>query len=128
MEHNNFTLLFAYEPLEVLLIHQHLGGKSMLGKVTLLTPCTDLIPLIFMEGDDIDKCLKMHELTLEDAQGMMPPITGVEYLGAGERFGCAKRVGFEEGIPLVKVRILHFWVGQRHPLRGRCCQRSGESC
>jgi hypothetical protein len=52
----------------------------------------------------------------EIAAAAKPKVHGLEWLDPEAELGCAKRVGFEEGIPVQKIRSLHFWVGQRHPL------------
>ena len=48
-----------------------------------------------------------------------PSIAGIEYLEPGEKAGCVKQVGFEGGIPAQKIRVFHYWRGERHPLTGK---------
>ncbi|KAK8846591.1 hypothetical protein IAR55_005677 [Kwoniella newhampshirensis] len=99
----NYTLLYTYEPLESLLVHQALD---------------DLVSLVFMESQGVSQCIDMGSLTKETAATRKPPIVGLQWIEGEEQLGCAKRVGFEQGIPLWKIRPLHFWYGTRHPLPG----------
>lgn len=78
----------------------------------------DLIPLILMEAKDTEQCVELGHLTAEVARAAEPIVEGLETLPTEERLGCAKRVGFERGIPVQKIRSFHFWQGQRHPLPG----------
>ena len=82
-----------------------------------LTP--DMIPLVFMEGAELDQCLEINAMSYADAIAAKPKIAGLKNADPEQQLGCIKRVGFEEGIPLHKIRAFHFWLGVRHPLRGK---------
>ena len=79
---------------------------------------SDFIPLIIMEATSVDQCLALGQSTLAEARGAKPKIEGLEHYSEGDKLGCAKRVGYEEGIPIQKIRSLHFWHDPRHPLPG----------
>lgn len=71
-----------------------------------------------MEATGLDQCLALGQSTLAELEAMSPKIDGLQDYTEGDKLGCAKRVGFEEGIPVQKIRALHFWSDQRHPLPG----------
>ena len=77
------------------------------------------IPLVFMESQGISQCIEIGKMSFEEASFAEPKIEGVETLDPNEKLGCIKRVGFEQGIPLHKIRVFHFWQGMRHPLRSK---------
>jgi hypothetical protein len=81
-----------------------------------------MVPLVFMESQGFDQCLAMSTHTRDSAAAAKPLIHGLEY--AAEPYGCAKRIGYEEGIPIHKIRSFHFWTGKRHVLPGTLPQRS----
>ncbi|KAK1922888.1 hypothetical protein DB88DRAFT_493059 [Papiliotrema laurentii] len=101
LQSHNYTLLYTYEPLESLLVYKALS---------------DYIPLVIMEAQATDQCVMLGTINREIAAAAKPKVHGLEWLDPEAELGCAKRVGFEEGIPVQKIRSLHFWVGQRHPL------------
>jgi len=84
------------------------------GWTTSLIP--DFIPLVMMESKGTAECLALGSMTWAEATAAKPAIDGIELLDPKSKLGCAKRVGFEEGIPLHKIRTFHFWQGARHPL------------
>lgn len=71
-----------------------------------------------METAGVSQCIELGKMTIQEAETYKQKIEGLETLREGEQLGCAKRVGFEEGIPLHKIRALHFWLGARHPIPG----------
>ena len=73
-----------------------------------------------MEGGDLDSCSAMRQIPKEISEELRIAEVEPSLVASEEGTGCLKRIGFEEGIPAVKIRILHFWPGQRHPLRGQC--------
>ncbi|ORX41229.1 hypothetical protein BD324DRAFT_613760 [Kockovaella imperatae] len=102
MKRNNFTLLYSYKTLETLLIYQSLS---------------DIVKLVIMEAGNLEECMKLHSMTGAQAQTAMPSLDGLKWLDDDEQVGCIKRVGYEQGIPLLHTRAFHFWLGQRHPLK-----------
>lgn len=79
----------------------------------------DHITLVILEAVGTDQCLALGHSSMAELQAMEPKIEGLEAYSEEEKIGCAKRVGFEEGIPIQKIRSLHFWHDQRHPLPGQ---------
>lgn len=82
-----------------------------------------------METAGVTQCLELGKLSRSEAKTAKNKIEGLDTLREGEKLGCAKRVGFEEGIPLHKIRALHFWLGARHPIPCELCNPFGrERC
>ena len=72
-----------------------------------------------MEVKDTQQCLSLGTLTRAQAKRADPAIEGIEWVREDQPLGCAKRRGFEQGIPIWKIRTQHWWHGgDGHPLRG----------
>jgi hypothetical protein len=78
--------------------------------LTIYQAIPDLVVRIIAEASDIQRCAertteKRDNLDQGDFDGWQ-----------NAKIGCAKRTGFEDGIPLWKMHAFHFWAGPNHPL------------
>ena len=90
----NYTLLYAYGTMHALQMYQVIP---------------DLVPIVIFDGRTLKSCA---ERTIETA-------AETNDKGAGDRqtkIGCAKRKGYEEGIPIWKMFAFHFWAGAETPM------------
>ncbi|WVQ74576.1 hypothetical protein IAR50_004177 [Cryptococcus sp. DSM 104548] len=94
----NYTLLYTTHAMETLTLYQSLS---------------DRVHNIIWEGTELDKCVKRTKDTWESTEHVEGPGTWQQEDG---RFGCIKRPGYEDGIPLGKSFTFHFWENPRHPL------------
>ncbi|WVW80125.1 hypothetical protein I302_102100 [Kwoniella bestiolae CBS 10118] len=96
----NYTLLYTFESMDTLTLYQGLGDK---------------VQTILWEGNQLDACSKRNESNWETFEndhtsGAFQNQTEVK------KFGCIKKEGYEEGIPLEKSFTFHFWQGPSNPL------------
>ncbi|RXK40427.1 hypothetical protein M231_02260 [Tremella mesenterica] len=91
----NYTLVYTFGVLDTVLVYQTIP---------------DLVTSIWWASADFLKCLQCND---ENYQSTEKPF------GAGRQTGtkgCPKKEGFEDGIPVWKSWIFHFWQDPRHPL------------
>lgn len=72
----------------------------------------DLVPIVIFEGSDLDDCIKRNRETADQTDTVETPGTWQPL----DRIGCIRRKGFEEGIPIWKTFVFHFWAGPATPL------------
>lgn len=92
----NYTLLYAYGHMDTLIFYQTMP---------------DLVKVIIWESKDFQDCMKRNEanhVDLEEDFAKGTWQTGTK--------GCIKKEGFEEGIPVWKSFLFHFWGDNRSPL------------
>jgi hypothetical protein len=89
-------LLYTYSAIETLFIYQTIPER---------------VQLILWEGGDFDDCLLRNETNYRKMDK--------SWASGGwqtERKGCIRREGFEDGIPIWKNFVFHFWGDNRWPL------------
>ncbi|KAK8861557.1 hypothetical protein IAR55_002379 [Kwoniella newhampshirensis] len=94
----NYTLLYSAGPMDTLTLYQGMPDK---------------VAVILWEGGGLKECLARNEDTWQEQEVAH---TSGKFQEAEGRFGCMKREGYEEGIPLHKSFTFHFWEGPEHPL------------
>jgi hypothetical protein len=73
----------------------------------------DLVALAYIEPSTLDECLARNNSNYLDLGQDHGFPTDWQRPG---RHGCAKRPGFEEGIPVWKLMSWFWWEGAHHPL------------
>ncbi|WWD16534.1 hypothetical protein CI109_100961 [Kwoniella shandongensis] len=94
----NYTMLWTISPMDTLTLYQGLSDK---------------VAVVIWEGGEMKKCIDRNAENWQSLEAGHTPGTFQEEDG---KFGCIKREGFEEGIPLHKSFAFHFWTGPAHPL------------
>nr|XP_019012094.1 uncharacterized protein I206_02933 [Kwoniella pini CBS 10737]OCF50875.1 hypothetical protein I206_02933 [Kwoniella pini CBS 10737] len=95
----NYTLLYSFGPMDTLTLYQGLKDK---------------VQTILWEGGELKRCLARNETNWETLENDFTP--GTFQNTTSNRFGCIKRLGYEEGIPIEKSFTFHFWSGPENPL------------
>ncbi|WRT65680.1 uncharacterized protein IL334_002625 [Kwoniella shivajii] len=95
----NYTLLYTFAPMDTLTLYQGLS---------------DRVKTIIWESIELKKCMKRNETNWESLEDGHSP--GKWQNTTTGRFGCVRRTGYEEGIPLEKSFTFHFWSGAENPL------------
>jgi DNA mismatch repair protein MSH3 len=85
----NATVLYTYGAMDTLFIYQAIP---------------DLVKIIIWEGSEYDKCFKRN-----DANHLETERDGADGSWQTGKKGCIKRTGFEDGIPVWKSFMFHFW-------------------
>ncbi|WVQ79142.1 hypothetical protein IAT38_001237 [Cryptococcus sp. DSM 104549] len=97
----NYTLLYAFGPMDTLTLYQGLASR---------------VALVIWEYTELQRCLHRNETSWEELE---TPLSRGTYQQDEGRFGCIRREGYEDGVPLEKSFTLHFWEDARHPLGRR---------
>jgi DNA mismatch repair protein MSH3 len=70
----------------------------------------EMIPVVILEGATLDKCIKRNDDAADETDD--EGLTGKFQ----DKIGCIKREGYEEGIPIWKTFVFHFWAGPATPM------------
>ncbi|KAK4686065.1 hypothetical protein P7C73_g4063, partial [Tremellales sp. Uapishka_1] len=93
----NYTLLYTYGNMDTLMIYQAIP---------------DHVKTILWEGESLKKCILRNATNHEEMEDWW----AAGKWQKGESKGCIQREGFEDGIPIWKSFVFHFWKGSQSPL------------
>lgn len=73
----------------------------------------DMIPIVIWEGQLLERCIERTDDNYLSSEYADQFATGEWQTGTK---GCIKKKGFEDGVPIWKSFVFHFWPSEASPL------------